>query len=347
MKISVSLVSTILNDRGGAVQLLADLSAQTRFPDEFVVLDGGSRDGTYEYLQERAKDLPFQLVVLQEKGANVSRGRNLAIEHAANDVIVTTDFGCRLEPRWMAELVAPFERDPSVEIVNGTWRIRDEDVQTPVQWAEWALSNGKLELIATETCLASTRSQAFRKQVWRDFGRFPEDLSLAGDDTIFSAWIVTAGRKIAAAPEAVCYWHRFNTLKPYLKEARRNFRGCGEGMFLFSFGVLVGISVVLELGSLALVAATGIGFFFGWPWWLFAAAVLIAGFFWLRRARRWLRAVGYLRQAGKAAHAPWVAAFELGTRLYGVVGFWEGYLHGFRHCQACRQQVLDLKISRW
>lgn len=347
MKSGVTLVSTILNDREGAEDMLGDLLAQTRFPDEFVVLDGGSRDGTFEYLRERAGDLPFRLVVLQEKGANVSRGRNLAIENASHDIILTTDFGCRLDPRWVAELVAPFERDSSVEIVTGTWKIAAKDIQTPVQWAEWALSNGSMELIATETCLASTRSLAYKRQVWREFGKYPEDLSLAGDDAIFSRWMVEAKRKIAAAPEAICYWHRFDTLKPYLKEARRNFRGCGEAIFFLDYGVKVGLSVFLEVSSLVAIPAAAAAVALGWPIWVLVGAILVAGFFWMRRGIRWLKAFRYLKKAGKTAHAPWVVIFEVGTRLYGVLGYWQGYAYGFRHCQACRRQIADLNISRW
>jgi cellulose synthase/poly-beta-1,6-N-acetylglucosamine synthase-like glycosyltransferase len=347
MSIQVSLVSTVLNDIQGAKHLIADLIAQTCYPDEFVVVDGGSRDGTYEFLCAQVGQVPFSLRVLQVPGANVSRGRNLAIEAAEHDVLLTTDFGCRLDSRWVEELLTPFERDTSVEIVTGSWKIPQEQVQTPAQWAEWALANGKLELIATPTCLASTRSLAFKKQVWRDFGKYPEDLSLAGDDAIFSLWMVSSGRRIAAAPNAMCYWHRFPTLKSYWKEARRNFRGAGEALFFLKYGVKVGMLLFLELVSVAVVLAVAIAVAFGLPIGWLVGAIAIALLLWSRRILRWVRAVQILQQAKKTQYWQWVIAFEMGSRIYSIYGYWQGFFHGFWHCQDCRNQVRRLQIDRW
>lgn len=342
-----SLVSTVLNDLAGAQHLVDDLRAQTRFPDEFVIVDGGSTDGTFEYLRDVAPSLPFDLRVIWEKGANVSRGRNHAIDEATHEVLLTTDFGCRLDARWVEKLMEPFEADPEVEIVTGTWKIRREDVRTPAQYAEWSLNGGKMELIATETCLASTRSLAFKKQVWKDFGRYPEDLTLAGDDAIFSMWMVQAKRTIAAAPEAICYWHRFPKLRSYWREARRNFRGAGEAIFFLNFGVRTGFLWLLEMGSLLLlvIGLTAWAITGDWRW--AAGSALFAGLVWAKRFLRWLRALKHLAAAGRLGYFPWVVMLDVSTRTKGVIGFWHGYFHGKNHCQECRARMKALNINRW
>jgi cellulose synthase/poly-beta-1,6-N-acetylglucosamine synthase-like glycosyltransferase len=347
MNIPVSLVSTVLNDRHGAENLLADLAQQTRLPDEFVVVDGGSTDGTYEYLCEKAKSLPFRLWVIQEKGANVSQGRNLAIDKAAHDVILTTDFGCRLDADWVKELLLPFEQDAAVEIVTGSWIIPEKEVQTPAQWAEWALSGGKLELKATPTCLASTRSIAFKKQVWLDFGKYPEDLTLTGDDAIFSLWMVSAKRKIAAAPKAICYWHRFPKLKSYWKEARRNFRGAGEAIFFLNYGIKVGALLALETLSLSIAVILFILLLFGVPMWLFFITVILTLLIWSRRLARWFMAIQFLSNYGKSSYWLWVIGLELGNRINSIVGYWQGFFYGFEHCQVCRVKMQQLGVRRW
>ncbi len=343
--ISFTLVSTILNDRAGAVRLIEDLKNQTRFPSEFVVVDGGSRDGTYEFLMEAATTLPFPLRVSKVQGANVSRGRNLAIESASHPVIVSTDFGCRLDPYWMEELVAPFEKDPSIEIVTGSWQIRESDRQTPAQWAEWALANGRIGMIATPTCLASTRSIAFRKSVWQAFGRYPEDLTLAGDDALFSLWMVSSGKKIAAAPKAMCDWHRFPRLKSYFKEARRNFFGCGEALFFLNFGLKVGLLHLLEILSLSALILSSIWLRLISPEWI--ALAFFTAFLWSKRLIRWATAWRWLARHQRLDLAGWVVLFDLGTRFYGVLGYWTGFVNGFFKCHECRVKVHKLGIPRW
>ncbi len=77
----VSLVLTVLDEAASIDLLLGSVAGQSRPPDEVVVVDGGSRDGTWERLQGWADTLPLKL--LREDGANIARGRNVGIERAS------------------------------------------------------------------------------------------------------------------------------------------------------------------------------------------------------------------------------------------------------------------------
>ncbi|MEM7457376.1 MAG: glycosyltransferase, partial [Planctomycetota bacterium] len=59
---------------------------QTRLPDEIVIVDGGSKDGTWEFLKSYTFDNDIQLVAIQDAGCNVARGRNIAIVNATNEI---------------------------------------------------------------------------------------------------------------------------------------------------------------------------------------------------------------------------------------------------------------------
>ena len=89
----VSVIFTVLNEAGALPRLLDSLAAQTRQPDEVVVCDGGSHDGTLDLLRAEER-LPLR--VIESPGANISRGRNVAIAAATGDVIACTD--CRRPP---------------------------------------------------------------------------------------------------------------------------------------------------------------------------------------------------------------------------------------------------------
>ncbi len=48
----VSVIATVLNEAGSIDLLLDSLAGQTRPPDEVVIVDGGSSDGTRGRLRE-------------------------------------------------------------------------------------------------------------------------------------------------------------------------------------------------------------------------------------------------------------------------------------------------------
>jgi glycosyltransferase involved in cell wall biosynthesis len=106
---------TVKNEARGLPTLLDSIAAQTRQPDEVVICDGGSTDGTPNLLRAETR---FPLRVIERPGSNISQGRNAAIEAATGDVIASTDAGVRLDPRWLEKLVAPFLTFPRSEKVT-------------------------------------------------------------------------------------------------------------------------------------------------------------------------------------------------------------------------------------
>src|SRR3972149_5764428 len=99
----VSLISTVLNDARSLPTLLDSIAAQTRQPDEVVICDGGSTDGTLALLRNEKR---FPLRVIERPRANISQGRNAASEAAAGEVIASADAGVRLDPQWLEKLMA-------------------------------------------------------------------------------------------------------------------------------------------------------------------------------------------------------------------------------------------------
>ena len=54
--------------------------------------------------------------MIEERGANIARGRNLAIAAATHDVIAVTDADCVLDPRWLERILEPIDAGADVSM---------------------------------------------------------------------------------------------------------------------------------------------------------------------------------------------------------------------------------------
>jgi glycosyltransferase involved in cell wall biosynthesis len=222
--VKVSVVATVLNEKEAIERLLHSLEKQTRLPDEVVIVDGGSRDGTLEILDGWASTLPLR--TLERSGANISAGRNAAIAAATGDVIAVTDAGVKLEHNWLEQLVLPFERagSPITSVVSG-WFVADP--KTAFETAMGATVLPHVREIKAETFLPSSRSVAFRKVAWEACGGYPEWLDYC-EDLIFDLRLRDLYGSFQFAPEAVVRFRPRGSLRAFFKQYYQYARGDGK-----------------------------------------------------------------------------------------------------------------------
>jgi glycosyltransferase involved in cell wall biosynthesis len=337
---AVSLVTTVLNDREGVELFLRRMATQTTSPTEIVVVDGGSTDGTWELLKTEAKreDRSWRLKVFQEKGCNVARGRNLAIKATSYEIIASTDVGCDWDPQWFEELVAPLEARSTVELVAGSWEVRERDLEGPWAKTEFALRGTVMRTSAAPTTMPSSRSVAYRREVWERLGGYPEDLTLAGDDMVFDILYTAHKVRAAAAPTIRCYWYRHTSLKGFLKEQHRYFVGNGEAGIAMSYFVLVGGRLLLE--AICLLAGAALALISPIRW-MGVALFGIACVSLMLRLWRWLPASRRLATMCVDWPLARVAAFETLCRCYALSGYIRGLRRGARKCHETRQRLKE------
>jgi len=335
----ISLVSTVFNDRDGVNTFVGAILSQTLVPDEIVIVDAGSKDGTWEFLQEEAKrtDRPWSLKAFQEIRCNVARGRNLAIEASSGDIIVSTDIGCDWDPEWLAELVHPLLEDSDVELVNGSWDVRKESLHGPWALAEWALK-GDQKFEATADCYPSSRSIAYRRNVWEALGGYPEDLTLAGDDAVFDFLIEKAEVRRVGAPVVRCHWHRHESLRAFFRESWRYGLGDGEALIRLRDVALIGgrlASDIMSLisGILLVASANSIAVPVGGFLLLCSAISTGIRILRLRPARRRLAGEGVRYPMGR------LLLLSYGTKVFWLRGFVLGVIRGRRNCGSCRRRL--------
>lgn len=226
-----TLVSTVFNEIRRLDQTIADLEAQTWKPDEIVLADAGSTDGTLERLEKWKQESSTNIVVFVLQGCNIAEGRNEAVRRAQNELIVSTDFGCRFLPGWLESLVKPFD-DPEVMVSGGAFSIIREEVNTPAAKADFVLQNG-YPVVMDEHFSVSSRSIAYQRRVWKEIGGYQEWLTLAADDTIFWRQIRQHRFRYVLVKEPNVNWLRHKTFGAFAREAYRYGLGDGESMINF------------------------------------------------------------------------------------------------------------------
>ncbi|HKP53772.1 MAG TPA: glycosyltransferase [Chloroflexia bacterium] len=219
----ISLVMTVRNEANALPRLLDSLSAQTVRPDEVVIVDGGSTDGTQEVIRAYAGRLPMPVRLIEQPGANIAEGRNRAISEAAHDIVAVTDAGVRLDLRWLEEL-SELLSNPDVDVVSGFFM---SDPKTHFELAMGATVLPDVEEIKPKTFLPSSRSIAFRKSVWEEIGGYPEWLDYC-EDLVFDMRLKEAGCRFVFAPQAVVYFRPRSTLRAFFHQYFRYARGDGK-----------------------------------------------------------------------------------------------------------------------
>jgi glycosyltransferase involved in cell wall biosynthesis len=220
--VKTALIFTVRDEAESLPLLLAAVDGQTRRADRIVVVDGGSTDGTWEQLVEWAEHRD-DVEVVHAPGANIATGRNLAIERADADVIAVTDAGGRPRADWLEYLVAPFG-DAEVEMAMGFYRGRPT---TTFQRVVDCLNLPDADEVDSERFLPSSRSLAFRPDLWQRAGRYPEWLEI-GEDMFFDLRVVELGARRVFVPEAVVEWDLRRGLGAFLRQYYRYARGDGE-----------------------------------------------------------------------------------------------------------------------
>lgn len=251
MHASVSVITTVYNERHQIERLLTSLAAQSRPPNEVVICDGGSTDGTVDAIKQWRTDHPEQLPqfkILVEPGANISRGRNVAIAAANGPLIAATDAGVRLAPTWLAALLAPWETaakgqlaDHSPLAVAGffladTTKSGEDHAQPTPQpdvflTAMAATVLPRREEIDAGQFLPSSRSVAFTKAAWAAAGGYPEWLDYCEDllfDFAINAQCPAAPSAFVWAPAACVYFRPRESLRSFWTQYYRYARGDGK-----------------------------------------------------------------------------------------------------------------------
>ena len=194
MPLSISVIVCAHNEAGYLAACLHSLLAQTRLPDEILVINNASTDATRAVAQAiphiRVVDEPRKgLVVARETGRRMATG----------EVLVYLDADCRAPLTWLERVERRFQHDPALIALSGPYRFYD--------WDWW----GRLLIRAYDVTLAPATQLlvkyilrigtifyggnfAVRADALTQIGGFDTSIEFHGEDTNIGRRLFTVGR---------------------------------------------------------------------------------------------------------------------------------------------------------
>jgi len=266
-----SIIATVKNEQSVISDFVVSLLNQSMPPDEIIIVDGNSTDGTNEILKKYHDD---GFITLITQDCNIAQGRNIAIEKSRNDYIASTDAGCIVDSKWLEELASAFKHPESPDVVAGNFKFICHN--TFEEAVILATNNPDRENCDEAIYFPSSRSIAFKKSAWKKAKGYPEWL-YAAEDTLFNIRLKQLGCKFIFAKKAIVKWRPRETYSAVAKQhfnyARGNGRvGIGTDGYLLNIKYHSLILFFLLLSFIWPIAGIGFGYFlfvyikhFLWP----------------------------------------------------------------------------------
>jgi GT2 family glycosyltransferase len=216
----ISVVVPIYNRKGWIQELLPTLQAQTYPQDryEIIMVDNGSKDGAWEWVNELAAASPITLRCFRnDDPVKVpAASRNRGIREARGEFVAFTDSDCQVTPGWLKGLAAAF--DDGVGVVEGRTIPVPTDPAPPLC---------RIKVVDGSRSLFDTCNIMYRRSALLEVGGFARDFyengypRYYGEDLDLGYRVKSRGYKVAFASDAVVMHHNQpQTLWQWLKEPR-------------------------------------------------------------------------------------------------------------------------------
>lgn len=208
-----SKVSVIVPNYNGISILrncLLSLLEHDRKPDQIVVVDNGSSDGSPDIIR---REFPSITLVALDKNTGFTGANNAGIKASSGDLLVLLNNDCIVEPLWLDSLLHRMD-DPSVAAVTSSMRnISDVNIMDSaggqIDWMGFARDTGKGEsasLHRKSTSIPFPCGGAViirRSALPRPDRLFWDELFIYQEDLDLGYELIRTGWKIVYEPAAV------------------------------------------------------------------------------------------------------------------------------------------------
>ncbi len=193
----ISLVILTCNRKDSIASLLESINEQVRFPDELIVVDNASSDGTREHIADH-----FETVKIIRLPENMgASGRNAGIKVATGDVIITLDDDVFFaDPGGIDKIEKIFATEKEIAVLN--FQILDGQTRKMISF-NW-FHPYKMEEFADKKLITDYISEGaacFRREVFDSVGYYPEEFFISHEGPDLAYRLLNADFAIYYSPE--------------------------------------------------------------------------------------------------------------------------------------------------
>ncbi|MBI5251270.1 MAG: glycosyltransferase family 2 protein [Desulfomonile tiedjei] len=258
----VSVVVPCLNEAAHIEAFLRNALSQEPIDDleyEFLIVDGGSEDGTREITEKMSK-LDQRIRPLDNVDRTASAGLNKGIRSARYDIVVRMDVHTEYAPDYVRKCVEVLERT-GAENVGGPARTKAKGyIQQAVRLAyhSWFSVGGALFHYENHEGYVETVTYGcWKKKTLHKFNLFDEEFARNEDDEL-NLRIIRGGGKIWQCPQIRSWYYPRDSIallfKQYLQYGYWKVRIIKKHKLPASYRHLVPACFVLALLGLSLLA---------------------------------------------------------------------------------------------
>jgi len=170
----ISLVTSTLNRPGQIRELLDSLQAQSRQPDQIIIVDQSDNDGTKVVVEKFINRLP--IVYIKDPRRGLSKGRNLGLRQLVGEIVAFPDDDCVYPPDAIARAIGVFSAEPETAIYTGM-SITPRGEPSQGRWGKEPHALNRFNIWVSQTSYTTF----YRSDVVARAGGFNEDLGVGAD----------------------------------------------------------------------------------------------------------------------------------------------------------------------
>lgn len=207
----ISVIIPAYNAENTIDKNIAALLSQTRLPDEIIVIDNNSHDGTVRSVEKQmSKNYPLKMILDKETKSGPSAARNRGVMLSSGDVVAFIDADEVPPGNWVEIIYREFNRGSEVVYGPVTEADRKTFLKKYLDIMEKANLGERQEFkpgVRNNNFLYAG-NLAIKKDLFYKTGRFNESMHL-GEDIDLSKRIYRLGRPIVYNPElAAVHYHK-------------------------------------------------------------------------------------------------------------------------------------------